>query len=328
MLLLRAKDHEHVEAFAQYAGIPVINGMTSIDHPCQVLADLFTVYERRENAFDLQWTWVGPLTSTAMGYAALSAVAGIKINFALPQANDSAAAKLERLIGQGAPIKLFTNAQEAVVGADVVITDQWPEGDYSEDVRSAFRVSSALLQKASDDYLFLHKLPASRGEEVTDEVLEGRHSVVYEQAGNRLCVQQAVMEWLFRNPAGLMTVAAKSQTMVVIDPGAGLSFLASAKDVFFKLISSQLGVTLELVDDRLFVTGPGTQVTKAKRVVERLLAAEESGESLEERDVMNFIQSLKIADQVDPAEAATTPILITYRGKAHRTQNLGPNAFG
>ena len=103
--------------------------------------------------------------------------------------------------------------------------------------------------------------------------------------------------------------------MVVIDPGAGLSFLASAKDVFFKLISSQLGVTLELVDDRLFVTGPGTQVTKAKRVVERLLAAEESGESLEERDVMNFIQSLKIADQVDPAEAATTPILITYRGK-------------
>ena len=154
VLLLRAKDHEHVEAFAQYAGIPVINGMTSIDHPCQVLADLFTVYERRENAFDLQWTWVGPLTSTAMGYAALSAVAGIKINFALPQANDSAAAKLERLIGQGAPIKLFTNAQEAVVGADVVITDQWPEGDYSEDVRSAFRVSSALLQKASDDFCF------------------------------------------------------------------------------------------------------------------------------------------------------------------------------
>ncbi|MBL92808.1 MAG: ornithine carbamoyltransferase [Myxococcales bacterium] len=196
VLLLRAKDHEHVETFAQYAGIPVINGMTAIDHPCQVLTDLFTVFERRENAFDLQWTWIGPMTSTAMGYAGLSAMANINMNFALPQEDENAKSKLERFIAQGAPIKMFTDATAAVEDADIVITDQWPQDSYDEEVRSAFRVSSSLLQGAHDDYLFLHKLPASRGEEVTEEVLEGRHSVVYEQAGNRLCVQQAIIEWL------------------------------------------------------------------------------------------------------------------------------------
>jgi ornithine carbamoyltransferase len=196
VLLLRAKDHERIETVAQYAGVPVINGMTAIDHPCQVLTDLFTVFERREKAFELVWTWIGPPSATAMGYAALSKLAGIKIRFAFPYQDESALAKLERFKAQGAPIEIMDNAVAAVSNADVVITDQWPQAEYDESLRSEYRVTSALLQHANDNYLFLHKLPASRGDEVTEEILEGRHSVVYEQAGNRLCVQQAVMEWL------------------------------------------------------------------------------------------------------------------------------------
>jgi ornithine carbamoyltransferase len=103
---------------------------------------------------------------------------------------------LERFKEQGAPIEIMDDVIAAVSNADVVITDQWPQAEYDEKLRSQYRVTSTLLQHASDNYLFLHKLPASRGEEVTEEILEGRHSVVYQQAGNRLCVQQAVMEWL------------------------------------------------------------------------------------------------------------------------------------
>ena len=195
-LLLRAKDHEQLETVAQFAGVPVINGMTAIDHPCQVLTDLFTVYERREQAFNLVWAWIGPPTSTAMGYAALSKLTGIKMHFAFPYRDENAIAKLERFKAEGADITFFETAKEAVQGADVVVTDQWPQDDYDAALREQYRVNSALLQGANDNYLFLHKLPASRGDEVTEEILEGRHSVVYQQAGNRLCVQQAVLEWL------------------------------------------------------------------------------------------------------------------------------------
>lgn len=201
-LVIRTFQQEIVDEYARHAHIPIINGLTDLDHPCQVLTDLFTIYERREDPFALKWAWVGDGNNMAHGFIGLSAILGFELRVATPASHPPDPAFLARAESQGAKIRVTHDPQDAVKGAHVVSTDVWAsmgQEDEAEMRRVAFepyQVNAQLLEHAAEDHLVLHCLPAHRGEEITDDVLEGRHSVVFEQAGNRLPVQQAILEWL------------------------------------------------------------------------------------------------------------------------------------
>lgn len=191
LLVVRpAGAHATVEEMARHAGVPVINGLSDKDHPCQVLTDLFTVFERRERPYASKLAFVGDSVPMANGYLSLAALCGIEVRLALPAGVVVDAELLKR--AQARTTVLVTSSPaEAVAGADVVATAAW-----SRNVVDGFRLDDALLAKADDDAIVLHPLPAHRGREITDDVLEGSRSVAFQQAQNRLPVQQAILEAL------------------------------------------------------------------------------------------------------------------------------------
>jgi ornithine carbamoyltransferase len=197
VLMVRTFGQDIVEAYARHAGVPVVNGLSDLDHPCQVLTDLFTVYERHEDPFSLTWAWVGDGGHMLNGTIAAAALAGFELRVALPAGRAPDDAVLARARSMGARVEITDDPRAAVEGANVVSTDSWKA---REDGTRGFTVDHALLAGAADDHLLLHPLPAQRGEEVTDDALEGRHSVVFQQAGNRLPVQQAILEHLIEAP--------------------------------------------------------------------------------------------------------------------------------
>ena len=189
LLIVRpASSHGTVDELARHAGVPVINGLSDRDHPCQVLTDLFTIYERRERPYDVKVAFVGDSAPVANGWLALSALTGIELRLALP---DGVVVDADLVKKAGARARIGHDAAAAVDGADVVITAAWGRA-----VAAGFCVDDALVSRASPDALVLHPLPAHRGREITDDVLEGPRSVVFQQATNRMPVQQAVLEHL------------------------------------------------------------------------------------------------------------------------------------
>jgi ornithine carbamoyltransferase len=189
LLIVRpASSHATVDELARHAGVPVINGLSDRDHPCQVLTDLFTIYERRERPYDVKVAFVGDSAPIANGWLALSALTGIELRLALP---DGVVVDADLVKKAGARARIGHDAAAAVDGADVVITAAW-----ARPVAAGFCVDDALVARASPDALVLHPLPAHRGREITDDVLEGPRSVVFQQATNRMPVQQAVLEHL------------------------------------------------------------------------------------------------------------------------------------
>lgn len=207
-LVVRAQSHAHVEELARHARVPVVNGLSELDHPCQVVTDLFTVFERREKPFDVKWAYVGEAQGTANGLVALSALTGLELALAMPERQSPDAGFLERAKAAGARVAVVREPAQAVQGAGVVSTDAWASLQGLEGTARAarikalerFQVNDALLAGAADDCTVLHPLPARRGLEITDDVLEGMHSVAFQQAGNRLPVQQAILEWLLGVP--------------------------------------------------------------------------------------------------------------------------------
>jgi ornithine carbamoyltransferase len=182
--------HSTVEEMARHAGVPVINGMSDRDHPCQVLTDLFTLYERREAPFAARLAFVGDSLAMAHGYLSLAILTGLEVRLALPEGAEVDGELLKKA-QQKAHVVVTADAAVAVAGADVVSTAAW-----ARPVPRGFCVNGALLQGASPDVTVLHCLPAHRGQEITDDVLEGTHSVAFQQAQNRLPVQQALLEML------------------------------------------------------------------------------------------------------------------------------------
>jgi len=182
--------HATVEEMARHAGVPVINGLSDKDHPCQVLTDLFTLFERRERPWASKLAFVGDSVPMANGYLGLAALCGIEVRLALPAGVVVDAELLKRAQAR-ATVLVTTSPTEAVAGADAVATAAW-----SRDVVEGFRLDDALLATAADDAIVLHPLPAHRGREITDDVLEGPRSVAFQQAQNRLPVQQAILEAL------------------------------------------------------------------------------------------------------------------------------------
>lgn len=202
-IVIRTFEQAKVEEIARWAKIPVVNALTDDFHPCQGLADALTIREHKGQLKGLVLAYVGDGNNMSNTYVELGALAGMHVKIGCPSTHPTDAAVVEeaRAVAQqtGASIEVFDNPQGAVEGADVVLTDTWTSmGDEAEhDKRlkefEGFQVNAALMALAKDDALFMHCLPAHRGEEVTDEVMDGPQSVIFDEAENRLHAQKALL---------------------------------------------------------------------------------------------------------------------------------------
>tara|TARA_R110002167_G_scaffold116195_1_gene291101 strand:- start:111 stop:1025 length:915 start_codon:yes stop_codon:yes gene_type:complete len=196
-VMIRANNHDDVERFARVATVPVINGLTDRSHPCQILADLQTIEEQRGPIAGKTLAWVGDGNNVCHSFMHAAPKFGFRFNVACPADYHP---DLRDLARGGDHVALTSDPREAVAGADVVITDTWVsmgDGDY-EDRLAAFEsytVDAGLMAVASPDAVFLHCLPAHRGEEVTDAVIDGPQSLVWDEAENRIHAQKAVLAW-------------------------------------------------------------------------------------------------------------------------------------
>ncbi|MCB2185737.1 MAG: ornithine carbamoyltransferase [Deltaproteobacteria bacterium] len=201
-LVVRTFGHEVVEELARWGTIPVINALTDLYHPCQVLSDLLTVQEKKGRLEGLVYAWLGDGNNMAHSWLEAAGKLGLNLRLACPEGFDPQPEIVEHAQAQGARIVLTRDPNEAVAGASVVSTDVWASmGQEAEAAarQAAFRdfkLDSALLSFAAQDAIVLHCLPAHRGEEISEEVLEGPRSVVWDQAENRLHMQKALLEAL------------------------------------------------------------------------------------------------------------------------------------
>lgn len=205
-IMIRTFAQSDVEELAKHCPAPVINGLTDLLHPCQILADLQTVRERKGKLAGLKLAWVGDGNNVCHSLMFGCAKTGMHFSAAcpegyLPDGKITAAAR-EDAAETGASVTVTTDPAEAVAGADVVVTDVWASmGQESEQqarmkVFAPYQVNAGLTAGAAQDYIFMHCLPAHRGEEVTAEIIDGPHSVVFDEAENRLHAQKAVLALL------------------------------------------------------------------------------------------------------------------------------------
>jgi len=202
-IVARTFQHELVERLAQYARIPVINGLTDRHHPCQILSDLFTILEKRGSLAGLKVAFIGDGNNVCNSWLEGAALMGMHFVVACPKGYEPAAEVLAW--GQGrarendARLAVVHDPYQAAEGADVLYTDVWTSmGQEEERTRrlrdfQGFQVNQALVERAKPDCLVMHCLPAHRGEEITDEVMDGPHSIIFDQAENRLHVQKAIL---------------------------------------------------------------------------------------------------------------------------------------
>jgi ornithine carbamoyltransferase len=199
-IMIRLLDHEMVKEMAEAASIPVINGLTRVSHPCQILADVMTFEEKRGSIAGATVAWLGDGNNVLTSWIHAAARFKFKLNIASPKelsTHDDIRAWAE---AAGAEIRFGDDPEKAVKGADCVVTDTWVSmGDEDTTKRhnllKAYQVNPRLMAKADKDAVFMHCLPAHRGQEVTDEVIDGPQSVVFDEAENRLHAQKAVLVW-------------------------------------------------------------------------------------------------------------------------------------
>ena len=200
-VMIRALSHDTVKELTEYADIPVINGLTNLSHPCQIMADIMTIEENFDSINGLSIAWFGDSNNVLKSWIDASVKFPFNLRIACPDSYQPNKAFMERMIELGAQISLFKSSQEAAIAADVLITDVWvsmgdDEGTRSTDLKP-FQVNNDLLKSANDGAIFLHCLPAIRGNEVTAEVIDGIQSRVFDEAENRLHVQKAILCHLF-----------------------------------------------------------------------------------------------------------------------------------
>ncbi|MGA0920577.1 MAG: ornithine carbamoyltransferase [Gemmatimonadaceae bacterium] len=197
-MMIRTFAHADVEEYARHSRIPVINGLTDLQHPCQILADLLTVQQHLGSFDGKRIAWIGDGNNMANSWCDAALRLGFELRLACPLGYDPDPAILARAQTSG-QVTLVRDPREAVEGADVVTTDVWASMGQEEEqaVRAAafasYQVDAALLARAASTAIFLHCLPAHRGEEVTAEVIDGPQSRVWDEAENRLHVQKAIM---------------------------------------------------------------------------------------------------------------------------------------
>ena len=201
-VMIRANVHEDVERFALASSVPVINGLSDRGHPCQILADIMTIEEHRGRIEGKTLAWVGDGNNVCASFIHAAPKLGYKLNIACPAIYHPDLVDLARAAEQQGRVQATEDPAEAVRGADVVITDTWVSmGDTDHDERldalEPYQVDAGLMSLASPRAVFLHCLPAHRGEEVTDEVIDGPQSLIWDEAENRLHAQKSILAWCF-----------------------------------------------------------------------------------------------------------------------------------
>ena len=202
-LAIRTFSDDLIREFAEYSTIPVINALTDLYHPIQVLSDLMTVVEIKGRYRDQRIVWVGDGNNVAHSWINAAAVLDLDLVLACPEGYQPDAAVLDRAVQQGGgKIRIVKDPAVAVEKADVLYTDVWASMGQEEqqaereDVFSAYQVNRELISTAAGDVIVMHCLPAHRGEEISEAVLEGDRSVVWDQSENKLHMHKAVLEWL------------------------------------------------------------------------------------------------------------------------------------
>jgi ornithine carbamoyltransferase len=200
--VIRILDHSAMVEFARYACVPVINGLTKRSHPCQVMADVLTFEEKRGPIKGRTVAWTGDANNVLASWIHAAQRFDFSLHVATPAGLDPQSSLLEWAGELRAGVKLTRDPFEAVAGADAVVSDCWVSmGDVDEASRrrllAPYQVNAKLMAAAGKDALFMHCLPAHRGEEVTDEVIDGPQSVVFDQAENRMHVQKGIISWCF-----------------------------------------------------------------------------------------------------------------------------------
>jgi ornithine carbamoyltransferase len=200
---VRTPSQQNVETFARYSRVPVINSLTSTEHPCQALADVFTIYEKKGSLEGLKLAYVGDGNNVAHSLMLAAAMCGMNFSIASPrgyQVNEQIKTKAQQYaLENGAKLFFLDDPREAVTGADVVYTDVWTsmgqeaEAEKRRAAFAGFQVNQKLLALAHEDAVFMHDLPAHRGEEVTDDVMDGEQSIVFDQSENKMHVLKALL---------------------------------------------------------------------------------------------------------------------------------------
>ena len=199
-VMIRANTHEDVLRFAEASDVPVINGLTDLSHPCQIIADIVTIEERMGDIAGKTIAWLGDGNNVCTSFIHAAEKLNFRLRIATPAAYAPRAQELAAARAAGADIEVHHDAKRAAEGADVVVTDCWVSmGDTDKDERMAafppYAVDDVLMARASKDAIFLHCLPAHRGEEVTSAVMDGERSAVWDEAENRIHAQKAVLMW-------------------------------------------------------------------------------------------------------------------------------------
>jgi len=201
-IMIRANVHEDVERLALSATVPVINGLSDKGHPCQIIADIQTFEEHRGPIAGKTIAWVGDGNNVCASFIHAAPKLGFTLNIAAPAIYHPDLVDLARAAGEQGRVMTTHDPREAVEGADCVITDTWVSmGDTDHDERldalEPYQVDEELMELAHKDAVFLHCLPAHRGEEVTDEVIDGPQSLIWDEAENRIHAQKSILAWCF-----------------------------------------------------------------------------------------------------------------------------------
>ncbi|MBI5162440.1 MAG: ornithine carbamoyltransferase [Magnetospirillum sp.] len=198
-IMIRTDDPQKLDDLSAYATVPVINGLTDISHPCQVMADILTYEEHRGPLAGKVVTWSGDGNNVAASWIQAAAHFGFEMRVACPPTLCPTESVVAWARDRGGNVVIAHDPAAAVAGADLVLTDTWVSMGCADTDRprllAPFQVNAALMAKAKPDALFMHCLPAHRGEEVTDEVMDGPQSVVWDEAENRLHVQKGILTW-------------------------------------------------------------------------------------------------------------------------------------
>lgn len=202
MVMIRTFEHDKLEQFAHYSSVPVINALTDDYHPCQLLADMQTYVEHRGSIKGKTVTWVGDGNNMCHSYINAAEQFGFNLNIATPDAYKP----IQRIVDKAtAKISLFDNVYDAVKNSDLIVTDVWASMGQEEEQKKRelafadFQVTEQVMALANHDALFMHCLPAHRGEEVSASIIDGHQSVVWDEAENRLHAQKALLEFLNAN---------------------------------------------------------------------------------------------------------------------------------
>ncbi|MCB1381592.1 MAG: ornithine carbamoyltransferase [Notoacmeibacter sp.] len=199
-IMIRTTEHERMLELAKAATVPVINALTNDTHPCQIMADIMTYEEHRGPVAGKRFAWTGDGNNVLHSLVEAAARFSFEIAIAVPEGSEPDMKFIEWSRAHGGTVQLASSPQEAVAGADCVVTDTWVSMGFEDKARGnnifmPYQVNSELMRLARPDALFMHCLPAHRGEEVTDEVIDGPNSVVFDEAENRLHAQKAILTW-------------------------------------------------------------------------------------------------------------------------------------